>query len=181
MATQPPRTHATGRIEVKTYEPTPYNEVPGGPQLVHIRVSESFHGDIEGDGAVEFLQVVRADGSASFVGIERVIGKLGERAGSFVLQDQGTLEGNRVQGSWFVVPGSGTEGLRGLRGEGGFVADLGQGAEITLDYWFEEQATVGAAAAGPGKRGREQPQRRPGGSGHRRSLTPRAQGLRAGV
>jgi hypothetical protein len=27
--------------------------------------------------------------------------------------------------------------LRGLRGEGGFRADLGQGADITLDYWFE--------------------------------------------
>jgi hypothetical protein len=27
--------------------------------------------------------------------------------------------------------------LAGLRGDGGFSAELGQGADITLDYWFE--------------------------------------------
>ncbi len=39
-------------------------------------VEESFSGDIEGDGVVEFLQAGRTDGSASFVGIERVTGKV---------------------------------------------------------------------------------------------------------
>ena len=42
-----------------------------------------------------------------------------------------------VSGTWFVIPGSGTGGLAGLRGEGGFAANLGQDAEVTLDYWFE--------------------------------------------
>jgi len=27
--------------------------------------------------------------------------------------------------------------LAGLRGEGGFRADLGESAQVTLDYWFE--------------------------------------------
>ena len=131
------RTHATGRIEVKGYEPTPYDESADGPQLVEIHVRETFVGDIEGEGVVRFLQAVRADGSASFVGIERVDGKLGERQGTFLLQDAGTLEGSTVSGEWFVIPGSGTEELAGLRGEGGFAAELGQHASITLDYWFE--------------------------------------------
>jgi Protein of unknown function (DUF3224) len=130
------RVHATGRIEVQTYEPKTYNETAGGPQLVRIAVTEDFHGDIEGKGKAEFLQVVRSDGSASFVGVERVVATLGGRFGSFVLQDSGLLEGNTVRGDWFVVPGSGTEGLAGLRGEGGFEAEVGQHAEITLDYWF---------------------------------------------
>jgi hypothetical protein len=59
------------------------------------------------------------------------------RRGSFLLQDAGTLEGNTVRGDWFVVPGSGTGELTGLRGEGAFQAELGQPAAITLDYWFE--------------------------------------------
>jgi Protein of unknown function (DUF3224) len=42
-----------------------------------------------------------------------------------------------VSGTWFVVPGSGTGELTGLRGEGGFTANLGEGADVTLDYWFE--------------------------------------------
>jgi hypothetical protein len=47
------------------------------------------------------------------------------------------LTGTTVSGDWFVVPASGTGELTGLRGEGGFTAELGQGADITLDYWFE--------------------------------------------
>src|ERR671937_331700 len=131
------KTHATGRIEVKTYEPQPYDEVEDGPNLVEIHVTESFSGDIEGDGVVRFLQAVRDDGSASFVGIERVTGSVDGRQGSFLLQDAGTLEGSTVKGDWFVIPGSGTGELAGLRGEGGFEAELGQSASITLDYWFE--------------------------------------------
>jgi Protein of unknown function (DUF3224) len=135
--TTPSKTHATGRIEVKTYEPQPYEEVEKGPNLVEIHVSETFRGDIEGEGVVRFLQAVRKDGSASFVGIERVTGNLDGCTGSFLLHDAGTLEGNTVKGAWFVIPGSGTEELSGLRGEGGFTAELGQHASITLDYWFE--------------------------------------------
>ena len=129
--------HATGRIEVKSYEPTTYDKPPAGPELVEIYVSETFSGDIEGDGVVRFLQAVRHDGTASFVGIERVTGRIGDRQGSFLLQDAGTLEGSTVSGQWSVIPGSGTAELAGLRGEGGFVAELGQSASITLDYWFE--------------------------------------------
>lgn len=131
------KTHATGRIDVKTYEPQSYEEADDGPNLVEIHVSESFSGDIDGEGVARFLQAVRKDGSASFVGIERVTGSLSGRTGSFLLQDAGTLEGNTVKGDWFVIPGSGTRNLSGLRGEGGFTAELGEHASITLDYWFE--------------------------------------------
>jgi hypothetical protein len=131
------KAHATGRIDVKTYEPRPYDEVDDGPDLAEIHVTETFSGDIRGEGVVRFLQAFREDGSASFVGIERVTGSIAERRGSFLLQDAGTLEGNLVKGDWFVIPGSGTGELAGLRGEGGFEAELGQHASITLDYWFE--------------------------------------------
>jgi len=131
------KTHATGRIDVKTYEPETYEEVDVGPDLVEIHVTETFSGDIEGEGVVRFLQAVREDGSASFVGVERVTGSVGGRKGTFLLQDEGTLEGSTVKGEWFVIPGSATGDLSGLRGEGGFEAELGQHASITLDYWFE--------------------------------------------
>jgi uncharacterized protein DUF3224 len=72
--------------------------------------------------------------------MERVRGSLGGRKGSFLLQDAGTLVGKTVSGAWFVVPGSGTGELAGLRGEGGFTAELGQRAVIWLDYRFEPVA-----------------------------------------
>jgi hypothetical protein len=131
------RTHATGAINVKTYEPTTYDQPAEGPALVRIHVVEDFSGDIAGEGVADFLQIARGEDEASFVGVERVTGTMGGRQGTFVLQDAGTLEGSTVSGTWFVVPGSGTGELSGLRGEGGFKAELGQSAEIVLDYWFE--------------------------------------------
>ena len=136
-ATSRDRVHATGRIEVKTYEPITYDQPTEGPALVRIHVVEEFSGDLEGEGVAEFLQTARGEDEASFVGVERVSGSIGGKPGTFVLQDNGTLKGGTVSGTWFVVPGSGTDELRGLRGEGGFKARLGEGAEITLDYWFE--------------------------------------------
>lgn len=131
------RIHASAKIEVHTYEPETYQDTEGGTNLVEIHVTEVFHGDIEGRGTVRFLQAARPDGTASFVGIERVSGSVGDRSGTFLLQDAGTVADSVVSGMWFVIPGSGTGDLSGLRGEGGFTANLGEAADITLDYWFE--------------------------------------------
>jgi uncharacterized protein DUF3224 len=48
--------------------------------------------------------------------MERVTGELGGRRGTFLLQDAGTVQDNIVSGGWFVIPGSGTYELAGLRG-----------------------------------------------------------------
>src|SRR5579859_4641321 len=122
------RTPARGTIAVKTYEPTTYYQHGAAASLVEIHVTEDFSGDISGSGTVRFLQALRPDGSAAFCGIERVVGTLAGRGGSFLLQDTGTLTGNVVSGTWFVIPGSADGDLNGLRGEGGFQAELGQNA-----------------------------------------------------
>lgn len=131
------RTRANAVITVHKYEPEAYEEPAEGPALARIHVEESFSGDIAGDGVVEFLQSARADGRASFAGIERITGSVAGRSGTFLLQDAGTVDNNIVSGTWFVIPGSGTGELAGLRGEGGFRANLGEGAQVHLDYWFE--------------------------------------------
>jgi hypothetical protein len=133
--TSPARAEAV--ITVHKYEPVAYDQPGEGPVLTRIHVEESFSGDVAGGGVVEFLQAGRADGSASFVGIERVTGTIAGRSGTFLLQDAGTVERQVVRGAWFVIPGSGTGELAGLRGEGGFSANLGEGAQVHLDYWFE--------------------------------------------
>jgi hypothetical protein len=79
----------------------------------------------------------RDDGSVSFVGLERVVGRIADRPGSFVLQHIGTFEGGTATISWSVVPGSGTGELRGLRGEGEFSSGHAESYPMTLDYDFE--------------------------------------------
>jgi hypothetical protein len=121
----------------KTWDGKPANEVSGA-KLTRASVTNSFHGDIEGEGTLEYLMTYRDDGSASYVGLERVVGRVGDRAGSFVLQHSGTFEGNAAKTTWSVVQGSATGDLRGLRGEGGYIAHHGEpSASYTLDYDFE--------------------------------------------
>lgn len=141
MATSPhansdPR-RASGRTEVKTYVPTPFDEIAHGPSLVEVQLTETFSGDIEGESTVRVIQAAHKDGSISFVGLQRVRGSLGGRTGSFLLQPSGTVTGKETNAVWFVVPGSGTGDLKGLRGEGGFQAQLGAHGSYWLDYCIE--------------------------------------------
>ena len=132
----PRRERAKAKITVQKSEAKPYDQT-AGPALVEVRLTEIFVGDIEGTSPVRALQVLRDDKSASLVSMQRFNGKLGGRQGSFVLQGAETVENGKIKASWFVVPGSGTGDLAGLRGEGGFEGEFGKGSEGTLDYWFE--------------------------------------------
>ena len=69
-----------------------------------------------------------------FTGLERVVGKIGDRSGSFVLRTEGVYDGKEAKTEWSVVPDSGTEGLAGLKGKGSSVAPHGPNGEFTLDY-----------------------------------------------
>lgn len=57
------------------------------------------------------------NGSAGYVAIERVSGKLLGKSGSFVLQHSGTMDKGAQQLSITVVPDSGSEQLSGIRGK----------------------------------------------------------------
>jgi hypothetical protein len=133
--------HATGGFSFKQWDEAPFGEDEGGVRLTHASITNDFQGDVEGEGALHYLMVYRHDGegwnSADFVGYEHVIGRLGDRSGSFVLKHTGTFTGGEARTSLAVVPGSGTGDLRGLRGEGSFVARHNiQPTPFTLDYDF---------------------------------------------
>ncbi len=130
-------THASATFEITGWDEKPYDEFAGGRKLTRAHVKKSFQGDITGASAVEYLMIYGEDGSAQVVGLERIIGRIGERAGSFVLQHEGTFQGGVVTIKLVVVPGSGTEDLQGLRGAGGFVVGHTAPFPITLDYTFE--------------------------------------------
>jgi len=131
--------HGTGTFEVKSWDESPYNEVEGLPKLTRANVTYAHQGVIDGEGTSSSLMVYAADASASFVSLERVIGNVGGRSGSFVMQGSGSYSSadGIARGNCFVVPGSGTGDLAGLRGEGGFVAGHQPPGTITFDYYFE--------------------------------------------
>jgi Protein of unknown function (DUF3224) len=126
---------AIGRFKVAEWDERTYAETEGGGKLTQASVKQAFSGDIEGDGTVEWLMCYRPDETADFIGLQRIVGRVGGRFGSFVLlQTDGTFDGKEARGALAVVPGSGTGDLRGLRGEGEFTAPLGSEASVSLDY-----------------------------------------------
>jgi hypothetical protein len=128
---------AQAKITVQSSEAKPY-DLSASPVLLEISMNETFTGDIEGQSPVRALQVKTDDRSACLVSMQKFHGKLGGRDGTFVLQGSEVVEDGKIKATWFVVPGSGTGELRGLRGEGGFEGSFGKGSNGTLDYWFED-------------------------------------------
>jgi Protein of unknown function (DUF3224) len=130
-------TQARGNFKVESWDEDGYAETGEGGKLTRASVKQRFTGDIQGEGAVEYLMAYRENETAHFVGLQHVAGRLGDRSGEFVLETAGTFDGQVAEGDWKVVPGSGTGDLRGLRGEGGFSAPHGPDATVTLDYDFD--------------------------------------------
>jgi hypothetical protein len=129
-------TSTNARFAIKSWDEKPYSEGQGLPKLTRATVTKSFTGDIEGEGHVEYLMMYRADGTATFVGLERITGRLGGRNGSFVLERTGVFDGGQAKESYSVVPGSATGELRGLIGRG--TSSVGHGTEhpFVLEYEF---------------------------------------------
>jgi hypothetical protein len=120
---------------VESWDESPFDETPGLPKLTRATVTKQFSGDITGPSATEWLMAYADDGSATFVGLERIRGTVGGRTGSFVVQHVGTFEDGAARAALTVVPRSGTDELRSVAGRGSFVAN--PAGTVTLELTFD--------------------------------------------
>ena len=130
------KTSANARFAIKSWDEKPYSEGQGQPRLTRASVTKTYTGDIEGEAHVEYLMMYRDDGSATFVGLERVVGRIADRTGTFVLQRTGSFESGQAKESYFVIPGSATGDLLGLSGDGSSAVGHGMEHPFTLNYAF---------------------------------------------
>jgi hypothetical protein len=121
-------------FEIQDWQEAPLSELPDTPKLTRANVKRSFSGDLEGEGTLEYLMAYRPDGTAEFLGMERVVGKLEGREGSFVLQHRGAYEAGVAKAELLVVPGTATGELEGLSGKGDFAAGHEKKHHMRLDY-----------------------------------------------
>jgi hypothetical protein len=125
---------ANARFGITSWDERPYSEGQDLPKLARATVAKTYTGDITGEGQVEYLMMYRSDGSAAFLGFERVVGRIAGRTGSFVLQRTGVFEHGQAKESYCVVPGSATGELLGLLGDGRSAVGHGTEHPFTLDY-----------------------------------------------
>lgn len=74
------------------------------------------------------------EGSAAYVGLERIVGSVQGRSGSFILSHDARMERGEGKANLSVVPDSGTGELRGLRGEARISVGADGGHFFELDY-----------------------------------------------
>jgi Protein of unknown function (DUF3224) len=125
---------ANARFAIKSWDEKPYDEGHDLPKLTRASVTKTYTGDITGEAQLEYLMMYRSDGSATFIGLERVVGRIAGKTGSFVLQHTGVFEGGQAKESYSVIAGSATGELHGLLGEGRSAVGHGMDHPFVLDY-----------------------------------------------
>jgi hypothetical protein len=109
---------ATGSFDVKVVPQKPDTQVARAANLSRLTIDKRFHGELEGTSKGEMLALqTDVKGSAGYVALERVTGKLSGKQGSFVLQHSATMYKGDADAKITVVPDSATGELAGLSGK----------------------------------------------------------------
>ena len=107
---------ATGTFDV-SLKPLPLDHDAGSELLGRMSIDKQFRGELEGTSKGQMLTggtIIK--NSAGYVAIERVVGSVKGRKGSFILQHAGAMNRGEPSLVITVVPDSGTDQLEGLKG-----------------------------------------------------------------
>jgi Protein of unknown function (DUF3224) len=129
---------ATATFENVSETQIPYDTPTEGPTLFRATLQRRFQGDLVGESVAELLMCPSAPDQVGYVGADRFVGRLGQREGSFVFQHGGAIERGVLRPFGYIVPGSGTGELRGLRGEARISVTADGAHTLTLDYDVDE-------------------------------------------
>ena len=115
---------ANGTFDVKIQPLAAYNQAPEA-MMARRSIDKQFHGALDATSQGEMLSAgTPVDGSAAYVALEQVRGRLDGRSGSFVLMHRATMTRGTPALEITVVPDSGTGELLGLAGRMGIrIAD----------------------------------------------------------
>ncbi|WP_263408284.1 DUF3224 domain-containing protein [Terriglobus tenax] len=124
-------THAKGSFDVNV-APTGHNP---DASITSMSIDKNIHGDLEATTKGEMLSAGDPKaGTAGYVAMERVTGKLNGRVGSFALMHFATMSGGKQEMKIIVVPGSGTNDLSGIYGT--FTITIDASGKHTYDFEY---------------------------------------------
>ncbi|PPB50486.1 DUF3224 domain-containing protein [Arthrobacter pityocampae] len=111
-----------GEFEITSWDAEPYSEPGSTGELSRVRASKVFEGEISGTSTAELLMAGN-DVGAGYVASEQFVGTVGNRTGAMTVQHWGVAEGAEAASSGHIIPGSGTDGLRGIAGKAVYSQD----------------------------------------------------------
>ena len=120
--------HGTFTVSVKPLTPPP------AEGLSRFSLDKEIHGDLEATSKGEMMGGGDyKQGTAGYVAIEMITGTLNGKHGSFALQHSSTRDQSGAKMNIIVVPGSGTDELKGIAGTFTIKIENGQ-HDYELDY-----------------------------------------------
>jgi hypothetical protein len=127
--------HAKGSFDVTITPQETADEAPVARMLLY----KEFHGDLE---AIAHGEMVAAHepltGAGVYVAIDRVVGTLHGKGGSFLIAHRGIRNAEGQELSIVIVPGSGTGQLAGITGTLG-IEIVEKQHSYTIDYTLLER------------------------------------------
>jgi hypothetical protein len=127
-------THLEGVFEVTSWSEEQVGGLDGAAKVTVAGIGQRFTGGIEAETKWDMVMTYRDDGTADFVGYQRLQGRIGDKEGTFVLQGLGQFDGAEARTRVEVVPGNSTGELTGLRGSGLAVAPMGSTGTFSFDF-----------------------------------------------
>lgn len=124
--------HASGAFDVELQSLDTYDSAD--PAFQRRSIDKRFHGDLQAASRGEMLSFGNAATSGGYVAIERVTGTLQGRQGSFALQHSATMNQGVPHLEIIVVPGSGSDELKGLSGRMSIQIAADGAHSYTFDY-----------------------------------------------
>jgi Protein of unknown function (DUF3224) len=107
--------HATGTFEVKI---TPQDDKSDDASMGRMTFDKQWTGDLSGNSKGQMLTGGDLKtGSAGYVAMEKVTATVKGRKGTFIFQHSATMNAGQGDLNITVVPGSGTEDLKGISGK----------------------------------------------------------------
>lgn len=132
-------TKAKAEFRITSWDEQAYAEFAAPEKLTRATVTQTYTGDLTGESRIDWLMYYGpGDDPVHYVGLERFTATVDGRSGTFVAQSKGTFADGVAATTWFVVPGSGTGELAGLRGEGDCRATHDGALTVEFDHHFEE-------------------------------------------
>jgi hypothetical protein len=120
--------------QIKAWDEKPFSEVESAGKITHSAIKKTFKGALEGEGVLHYLMAYHTDGTATYFGFERISGKLGGKAGTFVMRHDGVFANGKADTKFTIVAGSGTGALKGISGQGASNVGHMESYPMTLDY-----------------------------------------------
>jgi hypothetical protein len=138
---------ATCRFDVASWSEEAYVDIDEGegttagdmyyPKrgLTRAQVGYTYSGEVEGSSTLTYLIAYKAD-AAPVLGLEQFTGSVAGQEGTCVFMHTGTQDAGSVSAHLEVVPGMGTGGLEGLKGEAELriAGHSDDGYELVLSY-----------------------------------------------